>query len=99
RRRGERPLGRKMQIRVRLRVLRLGEAESLPRQLDGAEVPLTKAALDFVDGQRSNIHERSITLGTLKYPAPLCGALARGASAPSGVRSWSARKVAVSSAA
>src|SRR5579872_6253339 len=88
-----------MQVRVRLWIFGLGEAQSFRGQLSRAEAPLAKAVLHLVDGQGSDVHQRSMILGTLKYPEPFSGAFAKANSVPSGGRSRSSRSVAVSQAA
>src|SRR4029077_1887064 len=91
-----------MQKGIGLRVFRLCEFERCLREFDGTEIARRQAMANLIDaegGEARRLHtHRSITLGTLKYPAPASGALASAASFPSGGRSRSSRNVAVSSA-
>ncbi len=94
-RRRQRPLGREMQVGVCLRVLRLGETQSFLGQFHGAELAIGQALAHPRHGERGDLggcHERSITLGTLKNPAPASGALASAASEPMPGRSTSSRQ-------
>ena len=59
----ERPLGRKQQIRVRLRILPFGNHERLTGEFNRAEFSLQQALANALN--RMSGH-RSITLGTLK---------------------------------
>src|SRR5215472_7604239 len=91
----QRPLRTKPQISVRLRILPLGEIQSLARQFHRAEFPRGKPP---PNRPYAMLPHRSITFGTLKYPPLVTGAFATANSFPSGARSTSGRSVAVSSA-
>src|SRR6185436_1870306 len=90
----QRPFGSECQVSVGFGILRLGEFERFASDLLRAALLTKKYCPDRINSAR----HFSITRGTLKYPCPATGAFARASAFPSGLRSTSTRRVAVSSA-